>query len=148
MAAINNPTNTFTIQKTKTEIFDAVKNIVTAEKYKYSIVTEDEILNRIRLREGSALSTNGYNTEFRLTRISDNEFTVIIETSRERGGLDTQVEVNNANYILKEITDKFSSYLSGNINEKGVAKIPNTGTGCMVVLGLLSILLAGVYFVS
>jgi hypothetical protein len=143
MQAINNPTASFTIQKSKPEIFDAVKKIAEAEKYKYSVVNEDHVLNRISLREAAVIGNNGYNIEFTLTKISDNEFAVKIETSRERGGLDTQAEVHNANYILKEVTDKFSSYLSGNVNEQGVANIPNRGTGCMLVLGILIIFSVG-----
>ena len=143
MAAINNPTNSFTIQKSKSEIFDAVKKIAAAER-KYSVANEDDILNRIRLREAAIIGSNGYNIEFTLTKITDNEFTVKIETSREIGGLDTPSEVHNANYILKEVTDKFSAYLSGNVNDKGAANIPNKGTGCMVFLGLIIILSVGI----
>ena len=147
MAAINNPTNSFTIQKTKSEIFDAVKKIATAEKHKFSIANEDDLLNRISLREAAVIGNNGYNIEFTLTKASENEFTVKIEASRERGALDTPTEIHNANYILKEVTDKFSSYLSGNINDKGVANIPNRGTGCMLVLGLLFIVSFGLWYI-
>jgi hypothetical protein len=144
MPAINNPTNSFTIQKTKSEIFDAVKRIASTEKQKYKVVSHDDILNRISLREAAIIGNNGYNIEFILTKISENEFTVKVETSRERGGLDTPTEINNANYILKEVTDKFSSYLSGNVNEKGEAIIPDRGTGCILVLGIMIITVAGI----
>ena len=147
MPAINNPSNSFTIQKTKTEIFDAVKKIATAEKHKYSVANEDDLLNRISLREAAVIGNNGYNIEFTLTKASDNEFTVKIETSRERGALDTPTEIHNANYILKEVTDKFSSYLSGNVNDKGVANIPNRGTGCMLVLGVMLIVSLGLWYI-
>lgn len=147
MPAINNPSNSFTIQKTKSEIFDAVKKIAAAEKHKYSVANEDDLLNRISLREAAVLGNNGYNIEFTLTKVSDNEFTVKIETSRERGALDTQTEIHNANYILKEVTDKFSSYLSGNVNDKGVANIPDRGTGCAVILGIMFIVSISLWYI-
>jgi hypothetical protein len=144
MPAINNPTNSFTIQKNKSEIFNAVKQIAAIEKQKYQIVNEDELLNRISIREAAIIGNNGYNIEFTLTKISDTEFTVKLETSRERGGLDTPTEIHNANYILKEVTDKFSSFLSGNVNEKGIAIIPDRGTGCILVFGIMIITAAGI----
>ena len=145
MAAINNPTNSFNIEKSKDEIFDAVRQITIAEKYKYSIANEDELLNRIRIREVATIGNNGYNVEFTLTRLSDSEYKVNIECSRERGGLNTDVEVNNANYILKEVTDKFSSFLSRKVNEKGQAVIPNKGTGCVVLFSIMVIIAVGIF---
>jgi hypothetical protein len=59
----------------------------------------------------------------------------------------TPTEIHNANYILKEVTDKFSSYLSGNVNDKGVANIPNRGTGCMLVLGIMFIVSLGLWYI-
>lgn len=147
MVAINNPTNSFTIQKSKLEVFNAVKKIAEAEQHKYSIVVEDDLLNRISLREVAIIGNNGYNIEFSLTKVSENEYTVKIETSRERGALDSQTEIHNANYILKEVTDKFSSYLSGNVNEKGVANIPNRGIGCMFFLGIIGMVSIGFWYI-
>lgn len=148
MAAINNPTNSFTIEKTKSEIFNAVKKISDQEKHKYSVSNQDDMLNRIVLREAAPIGNNGYNIEFILTKVSETEFTVKIEASRERGGIDTPTEVHNANYILKEVTDKFSSYLSGKVTAQGTAIIPNKGTGCVVFLGIMIIICIGLLLIN
>jgi len=131
-----NPKNEFVLDFDRDPIRRAVFSIVQKEPEKYILVNDDTVLHRIRLHEKGILLDVGYHIDFVLEIMSDSQTKVQIIVSRKIGAIDNQTEVHNSNYILKEITDKFSSYLSGKVDESGKAVIPKND-GCIGVLVLL-----------
>jgi hypothetical protein len=133
-----NPKREFTIAFDIPAIKKAVFEIVNKEPHNYILVNDDTVLNQIRIHEKGQLMDVGYHIDFAYKKVSETETTVLVEVSRKIGAVDTPQEVHNANYILKEITDKFSSYLSGKVDASGKAQIPKND-GCMlVVFGLVA----------
>ena len=117
----------------------AVHKIIQLEPEKYTLVNDDSILNQIRFHEKFPLLDIGYHIDFGFKKISDTETNVNIEISRKMGTINNRHEVHNSNYILKEVTDKFSSYLSGKTDiQTGKAVIPKND-GCIGVFAILII---------
>lgn len=137
-----NPKKEFTIAYDLDSIKKAIHNIINKEPAKYSLVNDDPVLNQIRFHEKITAWDTGYHIDFLFRKISDNETNVIVEVSRKMGAISNDSEVHNSNYIIKEVTDKFSSYLSGKVNaETGKAEIPKN-EGCFAILVFLIIAVA------
>lgn len=127
-----NPKKEFTISYEINAIKAAVLNIVDKEPSKYALINDDIVLNQIRIHEKGILMDVGYHIDFSFRKKTDTETDISIEVSRKIGAIDNKNEIHNSNYILKEITDKFSSYLSGKVDvETGKAVIPKND-GCIV----------------
>lgn len=134
-----NPTKEFTVSFPELEVREAIKKIIKAEPSKYSLVKEDEILNEIRIHEKITAWDQGYHIDFVLKKISNSETAVRLEVSRKVGALDEKHEIHNANYIVKEISDKFSAYLSGNVDSSsGKANIPEN-KGCILLISSIGL---------
>lgn len=123
-----NPKKEFVVKFDETKVKEAILKLVSIEPNDYSLVKNDEILNEIRiLRKGQFLDL-GYHIDFTMSKINEFETKIIVEVSRNMGTINTSSEVSIANNILKSVTSKFSSYISGDVNPKtGKANVPQQG---------------------
>lgn len=142
---VSNPKREFTINYDIAAIKKAVLSIISNEPAKYILVNDDQVLNQIRIKEKGILMDVGYHIDFSFRKKSDSETDVAIEVSRTIGAIDNKNEIHNSNYILKEITDKFSSYLSGKVDATGKAEIPKND-GCIGVFAVLIAIIGLVIF--
>lgn len=139
-----NPKREFTLQVNVNAVITAIFSIVQKEPSKYTLVNDDTVLSMIRIHEKGILMDVGYHIDFIYKKKTETETDVVIEVSRKIGAIDSPTEIHNANYILKEITDKFSAYLSGKVNaETGKAEIPKND-GCIGVFTLLVIIILSI----
>lgn len=127
----HNPKREFTINYDVEAIKKAVFSIVDKETHKYVLVSDDQVLNQVRIRQKGVLLDSGYHIDFLYKKRGAVETDLVIEVSRPVGAVDTPTEIHNANYILKEIAEKFSAYLSGNVDDAGKAKTAGNA-GCML----------------
>lgn len=125
---LQNPKKEFIVKFDEKKVTDAILKLVSIEPKDYSLVKNDEILNEIRiLRKGQFLDL-GYHVDFTMSKINDTETKIIVEVSRNAGTINNSQEVAIANNIMKSITSKFSSYLSGDIDpQTGKANVPKEG---------------------
>jgi hypothetical protein len=129
-----NPKREYTLPKTIDQVRSAISKIPEMEKYKYALENDDRLLNQIRLHEKGVAWDGGYHIDFILTKISDTETKVEVEVGKKRGAINDSSDASNVNYIMKEITDKMSAYLSGNVNaETGQANVAEN-VGCTSII--------------
>jgi hypothetical protein len=123
-----NPKKEFIVKFDETQVKEAILKLTSIEPNNYSLVKNDEILNEIKiLRKGQLLDV-GYHIDFTMSKTSELETKIIVEVSRNIGTINTASEVSIANNILKSVTSKFSSYISGDVNsETGKANVPKQG---------------------
>jgi len=123
-----NPKKEFVVKYDEAKVKEAVLKLVQLEPEDYSLVKNDEILNEIRIHRKGQLLDLGYHVDFIFSKVSETETKVVVEVSRNMGAINTSSEVSTSNNILKSITSKFSSYLSGDINpQTGKANVPQQG---------------------
>ncbi len=128
-----NPKKEFTVNYTVEDVRTAILKIPSNEPGDYKLVKDDAILSEIRIHQKGVLLDMGYHIDFTFNKVGDAETKVIVEVSRNLGSINTAAEVSIANNTLKSFSEKFSSYLSGNVDEKGKAKTSQP-SGCMLIV--------------
>lgn len=134
---ITNPVREFVIDYSLSDIRIALNKLIQAEPSDYVLVNDDTVLNQFRILQKGRLLDLGYHVDFTFTIITENQTKVHVEVSRNLGTINTSGELSIANNSLKSITDKFSAFLSGNIDEKtGKANVP--AQGCVVLILIIA----------
>jgi hypothetical protein len=143
-----NPKKEFVVNFDMDSVKQAVLKLNTAEPNYYVLVKDDKILNQIRFHQKGVLLDPGYHVDFDLTKVSETETKVVVEISRNLGTINSSTEVSISNNSLKSVTNKFSSFLSGDVNPTtGKANVPQQG--CMIILIMMLTGFAGsVYAVA
>lgn len=141
-----NPTKEFIIPKSIEEVRKAILKLNEAEPTYYVLERDNKMLNQITLHQKGSMLDVGYHIDFLLKKISEEETKVNIEISRRMGSINTGGEMSIANNSMKTITDKFTAFLEGNVDEYGKAKVP-ANTGCALILivgigGLLTLIIS------
>lgn len=139
------PKKEFVINYTKEEIKEAIFKFVKTDPNSYELVKDDSVLNEIRLLQKGNFKNNGHHIDFTLSKISDTETKVVVEVNSNRGSLSSDLDVSIANTVMKNVTSKFSSFLSGN-TDPVIEKAKAPKQGCMLtLLILLSAISGGTY---
>lgn len=140
-----NPKKEFTVNFSVEQVKQAVSSLFEKEPNDYKLVKDDQILNEIRIHRPGSLLDPGYHIDFTFNKLDDNQTKVNIEVSRNLSSINTASEDQIANTIIKNAASKFSSYLSGDVDESGKAKTPQQG--CMLVFLLLILSIFSLSFI-
>jgi hypothetical protein len=128
-----NPKKEFTLSYSIEQVKEAIHKSINSDPGYWKLVSDDAVLNQIRIHQKGVLMDMGYHIDFDLTKLSDTETKVVIEVSRNVGAINTASEVTIAGNSLKTIASTLSAFLSGNVDEKGKAKIQQN-TGCLLFI--------------
>jgi len=112
-----NPKREFTIAVPIADVGKSILQVQSHYPKEYQLDKADDLFHQYRFIKPGALLDMGYYIDFVLTKVNETDSKIDVEVSRRAGAINTNIEMGIANETLKNVVDRLSLSIKGQLSE-------------------------------